>query len=172
VRDEVLSHGGCLAGIQVLRAHHGSWLIQRKACQLLITLSHEREDIQQRILNLCGLAAIVNAMEANIDRVEFQHAACNALNRLGMWESDQEKLLDTGVIATLIKVAKAHVTDAYICQYVCRMLELVGAKSATLVQLIMAEYGPELALLVSRTHSNDKELKAAAQSLLTSLMKG
>jgi hypothetical protein len=36
VRDKVISGGGCFVGIQALRAHLESWLIQRKACQLLM----------------------------------------------------------------------------------------------------------------------------------------
>lgn len=123
VRDKALDHGGCLAGIQALRAHPESWLIQREACQLLIALSHEREDIKRIIMNLDGLVVIADAMKASIGSVGLQHAACNALNRLGMWELDQEKALHPKVIATLIAVAKAHTTDVYICKYVCRMLE-------------------------------------------------
>jgi hypothetical protein len=91
LRDEVLK-----------RAPLGSRFIKLKACQLLIAISHECEDIKRIILNPDGLVLIVNAMKANIGSVDLQHAACNALHRLGKWESDQEKLLHAGVIATLI----------------------------------------------------------------------
>jgi hypothetical protein len=172
LRDEVLNRGGCMVGIQALRAPLGSRLIQRKACQFLIAISHEREDIKRIILNPDGLVLIVNAMKANIANVDLQHAACNALHRLGIWESDQEKVLHAGVIATLIAVAKAHDTDVYICQNVCRMLELIGAKSAALVKLIMDAGGFIMAGHVYTTHylKND-ELEKAASSLMSSLMK-
>jgi hypothetical protein len=82
LRDEVLNRGGCMVGIQALRAPLGSRLMKRKACQLLIAISHEREDIKRIILNPDGLVLIVNAMNANIGSVDLQDAACNALHHL------------------------------------------------------------------------------------------
>jgi hypothetical protein len=133
-------------------------------------LSYERDDIKSTILDLDGLVAIVNAMKASIGSVDLQHAACNALYRLHIWESDPKKLLHAEVIDILIKVANAHVTDVYICQNVCRMLELLGAKSADLKKEIVAKRGLDLAALVVRIHPNDKELKVATWALMTSLM--
>jgi hypothetical protein len=169
LRDEVLIRGGLMAGIQALRAPLG-WLIQRKACQFLIAISHEREDIKYSILNPDGLVLIVDAMNANIDSIEFQHAACNALIRLGIWELDQEKVLN--IIATVMKVAEKYVTDAYICHFVCRMLEHVGKKSAYSAKIKKDIF--DLAINVFMTHETNDELKAAecARSLTNSLMKG
>ena len=168
VRDEVLSLCGCFAGIQALRAHLDSWLIQRKACQLLIALSHGCKNTKRNILELGGLVAIVNAMKANIGCVSLQHAVCNALHRLDIWKSDQEKLLRAEVIETLIEVASTHVTDVDICQYVCRMLELIGAESADLAQFIVVKKGLDMALSIYKIHSN--EAKTAAKSLISSYM--
>jgi hypothetical protein len=66
----------------------------------------------------------------------------------------------------------AHDTGVYICQNVCRMLELVGTKSAALVKLILDTGGLIMAGHVYTTHylKND-ELEKAASSLMSSLMK-